>query len=71
MFNSQVEIKGKLWHACRKYVFKVALAEDILKYLGHGISETEAATADIHELVGKLQEEVEEFVNRIGKQTHE
>lgn len=42
----------------QKYVFNVGLPEDILKYLGQGSGSVES-TADIHELVGKLQEEIE------------
>ncbi|MCB0331857.1 MAG: Flp pilus assembly complex ATPase component TadA [Bdellovibrionales bacterium] len=40
----------------RKYVFRVGFAEDILRYLGQG-GQSESATANIHDLVGKLQEE--------------
>lgn len=44
----------------KTYAFQVALAEDILKYLGAETATNDDAS-DIHELVGKLQEEVEEI----------
>ncbi len=45
----------------KKYVFKMAFPEDILKYLGVGTASADEST-DIADLVGKLQEEAIDLI---------
>lgn len=46
----------------QQYVFKVGLPDDIRRFLGQGTAAANEPAADIHELVGKLQDEAVEQV---------
>ncbi|MCB0317161.1 MAG: GspE/PulE family protein [Bdellovibrionales bacterium] len=54
----------------KRFAFKVSHKEDILKFLGQGNDASET-DSNLHDLVGKLQEELEEDVPDVAEQVEE